>query len=151
MTRTIENGRNFPQVVKDVALSTSPFCMRCKQEKPTQVDHIRPLHWGGKSVWQNAGAICGRCHFLKTRSERDVNDTSEQDAHVARWLKVHFDAKGMRRTITENMVQRNKETAKRVHKAKMNARLHKRDGRRHAAHAEHVRAAQARREGKKRA
>ncbi len=151
MTRTIENGRDFSQSVKDVALSTSKFCIRCKQEKSTQVDHIRPLHWGGKSIWQNAGAICGRCHFLKSRAEQNVKDTSEQDAHVAKWLKVHFDANGMRRIVTEKMVQRNKATAKRVHKAKMNARLHKRDGRSHAEHAEHVRAARARREGKKRA
>lgn len=149
--RTIKNGRDFSQAVKNVAISTSKFCVRCKQEKPTEVDHIRPLHWGGKSIWQNAGAICGRCHFLKSRAEQNVNDTSDQDAHVAKWLKVHFDAKGMRRTVTEKMVRRNAATAKRIHKAKMNARMLKRDGRYTLEHAEHVRAARARREGKKRA
>ena len=69
ITRTVSNGRDFSQAIKRAILGGGKFCVCCKRERATQVDHIHALQFGGSSDIDNATALCGRCHFDKTRAE----------------------------------------------------------------------------------
>ncbi|WCT78890.1 HNH endonuclease [Novosphingobium humi] len=55
-------------------LLEEPFCRHClaqgKEVRAVEVDHIKPLAWGGADVRSNKQALCIPCHQRKTRAER---------------------------------------------------------------------------------
>ena len=72
ISRTVTNGRDFTSAIKREVLGG--FCVCCKKEKATQVDHCHALQFGGSSDIDNATALCGRCHFDKSRAEANAKD-----------------------------------------------------------------------------
>ena len=72
-TRTVSNGRDFTASIKSAIIGGGKFCVCCKRERATQVDHIHALQFGGSSDIDNATALCGRCHFEKSRAEANAN------------------------------------------------------------------------------
>ena len=48
---------------------------KCLLPASFEIDHIRPLHWGGVNARTNLQALCGTCHNEKTFKER------QQDTH----------------------------------------------------------------------
>ena len=55
-------------------LSEEPYCMVClkagKRVASDEVDHIRPLAWGGSDDRSNKQALCIPCHAAKSAAER---------------------------------------------------------------------------------
>ena len=97
INRTVTNGRNFTAAIKRVVLTG--FCVCCKREKATQLDHCQALQFGGTSDIDNATALCGRCHFEKTRAESAVKTAADAEKIIKRFSKMTFTAGGKRRTI----------------------------------------------------
>lgn len=64
---------HIPESVKrEVAWSQEWKCNVCKQMLPYsfELDHIRPLHWGGLNHRTNYQVLCGTCHNNKSFKER---------------------------------------------------------------------------------
>lgn len=99
ITRSVSNGRDFTAAIKRQILGTGNFCICCKREAATQVDHIHALQFGGSSDIDNAAGLCGRCHFEKSRAEAAANTASEIERIIRRFQKLAFTAGGKRRTI----------------------------------------------------
>ena len=99
ITRTVSNGRDFSQTIKRAILGHGKFCVCCKRERATQVDHIHALQFGGSSDIDNATALCGRCHFEKSRAEANVQSAAQAARIIKRFQKLTFTAGGKRRTI----------------------------------------------------
>ena len=97
--RTVSNGRDFSQSVKSAILGGGKFCVCCKRERATQVDHIHALQFGGSSDIDNATALCGRCHFEKSRAEANANTAAQVERIIKRFQKLTFTPGGKRRTI----------------------------------------------------
>lgn len=57
--RTVSNGRDFSQAIKRAILGGGKFCVCCKRERATQVDHCHALQFGGSSDIDNATALAG--------------------------------------------------------------------------------------------
>ena len=111
ISRTVSNGRDFPASVKREVLKS--VCVCCKKEKATQVDHCQALQFGGSSDIDNATALCGRCHFEKSRAEANVKDAQAVEKIIKRFQKMTFTAGGKRRVIA---LDRNSEAAKMARK-----------------------------------
>ena len=58
-------------------MAEEPVCRLCLKAGRTraseQVDHIRPLAWGGSDDRTNKQALCIPCHEEKSRAERAVD------------------------------------------------------------------------------
>jgi 5-methylcytosine-specific restriction enzyme A len=50
-------------------LMANPICVRCGHPA-NEVDHIKPLSWGGADEEANYQALCKPCHSAKTARER---------------------------------------------------------------------------------
>lgn len=98
-SRTVSNGRQFSQAIHDTVLGNGAFCVCCKRERATQLDHCQALQFGGSSDIDNATALCGRCHFEKSRAEANVKTIVQAVRIVKRFQKLTFTAGGKRRTI----------------------------------------------------
>ena len=99
LSRTVSNGRQFSQAIHDTVLGNGAFCVCCKRERATQLDHCQALQFGGSSDIDNATALCGRCHFEKSRAEANVKTIVQAVRIVKRFQKLTFTAGGKRRTI----------------------------------------------------
>ena len=99
INRTVTNGRNFNSTVTAIVMSHGTFCVSCKRERATQLDHCQALQFGGSSTLENATALCGRCHFEKTRAESAVKTAADAEKIIKRFSKMTFTAGGKRRTI----------------------------------------------------
>ena len=97
--RTVSNGRDFSQAIKRAIIGGGKFCVCCKRERATQVDHIHALQFGGSSDIDNATALCGRCHFEKSRAEANANTAQQVERIIKRFQKLTFTPGGKRRTI----------------------------------------------------
>ena len=97
--RTVSNGRDFSQSIKSAILGGGKFCVCCKRERATQVDHIHALQFGGSSDIDNATALCGRCHFEKSRAEAKVQNAEQAARIIKRFQKLTSTPGGKRRTI----------------------------------------------------
>ena len=98
LSRTVSNGRKFSQAIHDEVLGGA-FCVCCKRERATQLDHCQALQFGGSSDIDNATALCGRCHFDKSRAEENAQNATQIERIVKRFQKLTFTAGGKRRTI----------------------------------------------------
>ena len=98
-TRTVSNGRDFTASIKSAIIGGGKFCVCCKRERATQVDHIHALQFGGSSDIDNATALCGRCHFEKSRAEAKVQNAEQAARIIKRFQKLTFTPGGKRRTI----------------------------------------------------
>jgi 5-methylcytosine-specific restriction protein A len=53
-----------------------PLCVMCMAKTPSRVtaavelDHIKPLHQGGKDTPDNRQGLCAECHIEKSKAER---------------------------------------------------------------------------------
>ena len=117
VSRTVSNGRDFPASVKREVLKG--FCVCCKKEKATQVDHCHALQFGGSSDIDNATALCGRCHFEKTRAEANAKDAQAIEKIIKRFQKMTFTAGGKRRTIKPGRDSEAAKMARKIFRAKM--------------------------------
>ena len=117
ISRTVSNGRDFPASVKREVLKG--FCVCCKKEKATQVDHCHALQFGGSSDIDNATALCGRCHFEKTRAEANAKDAQAVEKIIKRFSKMTFTAGGKRRVIVPNRDSEAAKMARKIFRAKM--------------------------------
>jgi hypothetical protein len=64
---------HIPESIKrEIACAQSWRCNYCKQLLPCsfELDHIRPLHWGGVNQRSNYQVLCGTCHNEKSFKER---------------------------------------------------------------------------------
>lgn len=64
-------------------LAEEPFCRVCLsrglQVRADEVDHIKPLAWGGTDERVNKQALCIPCHRAKSSAER------ARDRSTRRW------------------------------------------------------------------
>jgi 5-methylcytosine-specific restriction protein A len=55
-------------------LLEEPFCRMClkqgREVRSEQVDHVKPLAWGGTDARSNKQALCRPCHEAKSKAER---------------------------------------------------------------------------------
>ena len=117
VSRTVSNGRDFSASVKREVLKG--FCVCCKKEKATQVDHCHALQFGGSSDIDNATALCGRCHFEKTRAEANAKDAQAIEKIIKRFQKMTFTAGGKRRVIKPGRDSEAAKMARKIFRAKM--------------------------------
>ena len=117
ISRTVTNGRDFPASVKREVLKG--FCVCCKKEKATQVDHCHALQFGGSSDIDNATALCGRCHFDKSRAEANAKDAQAVEKIIKRFSKMTFTAGGKRRVIVPSRDSEAAKMARKIFRAKM--------------------------------
>ena len=117
VSRTVTNGRDFPASVKREVLKG--FCVCCKKEKATQVDHCHALQFGGSSDIDNATALCGRCHFDKSRAEASAKDAQAIEKIIKRFSKMTFTAGGKRRVIVPGRDSEAAKMARKIFRAKM--------------------------------
>ena len=117
VSRTVTNGRDFPASVKREVLKG--FCVCCKKEKATQVDHCHALQFGGSSDIDNATALCGRCHFDKSRAEANAKDAQAIEKIIKRFSKMTFTAGGKRRVIVPGRDSEAAKMARKIFRAKM--------------------------------
>lgn len=65
-------GRRLQSIRRQV-FASQPLCPRCEAQgflvAATEVDHIVPLHKGGKDVPENRQPLCTECHKAKTADE----------------------------------------------------------------------------------
>lgn len=58
-------------------MAEEPLCRLClkagKSRASAQVDHIRPLAWGGADDRGNKQALCKACHEEKSKGERALD------------------------------------------------------------------------------
>jgi len=117
ISRTVSNGRDFSAAIKREVLGG--FCVCCKKEKATQVDHCHALQFGGSSDIDNATALCGRCHFEKTRAEASAKDAQAVEKIIKRFSKMTFTAGGKRRVIVPSRDSEAAKMARKIFRAKM--------------------------------
>ena len=117
ISRTVSNGRDFSAAIKREVLGG--FCVCCKKEKATQVDHCHALQFGGSSDIDNATALCGRCHFEKTRAEANAKDAQAVEKIIKRFSKMTFTAGGKRRVIVPSRDSEAAKMARKIFRAKM--------------------------------
>ena len=117
ISRTVSNGRDFSAAIKREVLGG--FCVCCKKEKATQVDHCHALQFGGSSDIDNATALCGRCHFEKTRAEASAKDAQAVEKIIKRFSKMTFTAGGKRRVIVPGRDSEAAKMARKIFRAKM--------------------------------
>ncbi len=116
INRTVTNGRNFTAAIKREVLTG--FCVCCKREKATQLDHCQALQFGGTSDIDNATALCGRCHFEKTRAESAVKTAADAEKIIKRFSKMTFTAGGKRRQIVPGRDSEAAKWARKIGRAK---------------------------------
>ena len=117
ISRTVTNGRDFTSAIKREVLGG--FCVCCKKEKATQVDHCHALQFGGTSDIDNATALCGRCHFDKSRAEANAKDAQAVEKIIKRFSKMTFTAGGKRRVIVPSRDSEAAKMARKIFRAKM--------------------------------
>ncbi len=117
ISRTVSNGRDFTAAIKREVLNG--FCVCCKKEKATQVDHCHALQFGGTSDIDNATALCGRCHFDKSRAEASAKDAQAIEKIIKRFSKMTFTAGGKRREIVPGRDSEAAKMARKIFRAKM--------------------------------
>ena len=117
ISRTVTNGRDFTSAIKREVLKG--FCVCCKKEKATQVDHCHALQFGGTSDIDNATALCGRCHFEKSRAEASAKDAQAIEKIIKRFSKMTFTAGGKRRVIVPGRDSESAKMARKIFRAKM--------------------------------
>ena len=117
ISRTVTNGRDFTSAIKREVLKG--FCVCCKKEKATQVDHCHALQFGGSSDIDNATAFCGRCHFDKSRAEANAKDAQAIEKIIKRFSKMTFTAGGKRRVIMPGRDSEAAKMARKIFRAKM--------------------------------
>ena len=63
-------GRRLAHIRERVLLRDSYTCRRCgRVSLHLEVDHIRPLHLGGRESDENRQALCRDCHAAKSAEE----------------------------------------------------------------------------------
>lgn len=68
-TERIRGGR-LRKIRQDVLLRDEYTCQVCgRVTRDLEIDHIVPLHLGGKETEDNRQAICRDCHRKKTEQE----------------------------------------------------------------------------------
>ena len=117
ISRTVTNGRDFTSAIKREVLKG--FCVCCKKEKATQVDNCHALQFGGSSDIDNATALCGRCHFDKSRAEANAKDAQAIEKIIKRFSKMTFTAGGKRRVIMPGRDSEAAKMARKIFRAKM--------------------------------
>ena len=117
-TRTVSNGRDFSQSIKSAIIGGGKFCVCCKRERATQVDHIHALQFGGSRDMDNATALCGRCHFEKSRAEANANTAQQVERIIKRFQKLTFTPGGKRRTIKPGRDTEAAQWARKIARAK---------------------------------
>ena len=117
-SRTVSNGRQFNQAIHDAVLGDGAFCVCCKRERATQLDHCQALQFGGSSDIDNATALCGRCHFDKSRAEANAQNATQIERIVKRFQKLTFTAGGKRRTIKPGRDTEAAQWARKIGRAK---------------------------------
>ena len=117
ISRTVTNGRDFTSAIKREVLKG--FCVCCKKETATQVDHCHALQFGGSSDIDNATALCGRCHFDKSRAEANAKDAQAIEKIIKRFSKMTFTAGGKRRVIMPGRDSEAAKMARKIFRAKM--------------------------------
>ena len=66
-------GYKLTQIRQRILLRDEYTCQRCGHVSINlEIDHIYPLHLGGKETDENRQALCKDCHALK--SEREAKD-----------------------------------------------------------------------------
>ena len=64
-------GRRLAHIRERVLLRDSYTCRRCgRVSLHLEVDHIRPLHLGGRESDENRQALCCDCHAAKSAEEQ---------------------------------------------------------------------------------
>jgi hypothetical protein len=116
--RTVSNGRDFTASIKRAIIGSGVFCVCCKRERATQVDHIHALQFGGSSDIDNATALCGRCHFEKSRTEANANTAQQVERIVRKFQKLTFTASGKRRAIKPGRDSEAAQWARKIGRAK---------------------------------
>lgn len=129
VNRTVENGMSFPASVRHDAIASVTLCPCCpdhKKEKITassEVDHILALQFAEHaetlevtelSGIGNAGAMCGRCHFEKTRKEQFAGTFEEVLTIYNYYWKKHFTSKGNRRRVTSSTIAKHSDVMKQI-------------------------------------
>lgn len=57
------------QKLREVILLRDPFCVICRKQPATEVDHIVAKRFGGGDEWENLQGLCKACHTRKTDKE----------------------------------------------------------------------------------
>jgi len=108
LKRTVQNGRAFNATAMRAARNNPlKSCAYGCGEKATLYDHINPLENGGTSEDTNCAYVCTKCHSIKTKKERKINELGNPDAtiasmelHVARYEARVFLKDGTRKEGT---------------------------------------------------
>lgn len=65
------------QRARAAVLAEEPLCRLClklgRTRAAAQVDHVRPLAWGGTDERGNKQALCKPCHDEKSKGERAID------------------------------------------------------------------------------
>lgn len=130
-SRKVSDGTDFSADVRNKTKARNKkerkgMCDICGEEKATIFDHIWALCHGGLSTLANCAYICGRCDFRKKKRERKVFSLFNlYEEHIPHEESQLFTETGKRKRIYKPTVEKHSDLAKKVHKAKMKARLAK--------------------------
>jgi hypothetical protein len=68
--------------VRDAVLARKPLCYKCKKNRASEVDHVRPLINGGSNTVGNLRPVCVSCNRKSGGGERRVRKSVRVDAMV---------------------------------------------------------------------
>jgi hypothetical protein len=87
---TTDRIRLSPYKRNQVAFQQSWCCYRCRDllRASFHIDHIVPLRFGGKHIWENFGAMCANCHNDKSseESERAADRKREDRTGISKYF-----------------------------------------------------------------
>jgi hypothetical protein len=67
---------------RDAVLARKPLCYKCKKNRASEVDHVRPLINGGSNTVGNLRPVCVSCNRKSGGGERRVRKSVRVDAMV---------------------------------------------------------------------
>ena len=74
MARSIRPRGSVWQALKKATLvKCGGKCVKCGSRDRLELDHIKPLNFGGNNLPNNLQILCNSCHKLKTKSEGHGN------------------------------------------------------------------------------
>ena len=66
----VSREHEFPSSIRERVLEADGYiCRECGATENLKVNHIRPIHHGGRSVLENGQTLCQDCHRRKTYYE----------------------------------------------------------------------------------